>query len=111
MRSSEYVVLHAADGHSGLKLVKSHYLDCVVLDLNLPDMSDLTTLINLVGHIRHPQMAVVVLTDFTRANLFPLALQHGAQSCLLKHRISTDDLDLAIQKAIAAIGPMKNRQS
>ena len=105
--SAEYVVLQAADGQSGLKLVRSESVDCVVAELDLPDRNGLSVLINLVGSVYKPQIAVVVLTTFPLAALRQLVIQNGAQSCMQKDLISVEDLDLAIRRAIAVVGPNK----
>jgi DNA-binding NarL/FixJ family response regulator len=107
--TTEYVVLHAASGGSGLKLVKSEPVDCVVLDLDLPDRNGLSILSDLVGYAYNPQIAVVVLTNFPLDALCELAIQNGAQSCMRKDQISIKNLDMAIRKAIAVVGPHENR--
>jgi DNA-binding NarL/FixJ family response regulator len=107
--SKEYTVLHASTGRSGVNLVKSERVDCVVAELDLPDRNGLSVLIDLVGFAFKPQIAVVVLTTFPLDALRPLAIQNGAQSFMRKEESSGDDLDLAIRQAIAAVGPHKNR--
>ena len=109
LRSSEYAVLQAANGRSGLKLVTSERVDCVVLELDLPDRNGLSVLFDLVGYAYKPRIAVVVLTTFPLDALCQLAFQNGAQSCMRKDQISVEDLDLAIRRAIAVVGPHKNR--
>ena len=109
VRSAEYVVLQAASGRSGLKLVKSGPIDCVVQELDLPDRNGLSILLDFVGYAYKPRMAVVVLTTFPLDTLCQLAIQNGAQSCWLKEQISVEDLDLAIRRAIAVVGLHKNR--
>lgn len=109
MHSSDYVVLEAADGQSGLKLIKSEPVDCVVLELNLPDRNGLSLLLDLVDRVYNPQIAVIVLTDFPLESIFPRAIENGAQSCLRKDQISVEDLDVAIRKAIAVVGLQENR--
>jgi CheY-like chemotaxis protein len=46
--SADYEFLEAPDAQSGLDLYRSRRIDCVVLDLGLPDQSGLKTLIDLV---------------------------------------------------------------
>lgn len=107
--SAEYVALQTSTGRSSLTLVKSEQVDCVVLELNLPDRNGLSVLSDLVGYAYNPQIAVVVLTNFPLDALCDLAIQNGAQSCMRKDRISVWDLDRAIRKAIAVVGPHKHR--
>src|SRR5262249_48352342 len=108
-RSAEYIVLQAAAGRSGLKLINSERVDCVVLELDLPERNGLSVLLDLVGYAYNPRMAVVVLTNYPLDALCPLAIQNGAQSCLRKDQISVQALDMAIRKAIAVVGPRKKR--
>jgi DNA-binding NarL/FixJ family response regulator len=107
--SSEYVVLQAASGQSGLKLVKSETVDCVVLELDLPDKNGLSVLFDLVSYPYSPQLAVVVLTNFPLDALSPQAIRNGAKFCMRKDQISVEHLDLAVRKAIAVVGPHKGR--
>jgi len=46
--SSDYVVLEDADGPSGRDIYQSRRIDCVVLELELPNQSGFEILINLV---------------------------------------------------------------
>jgi DNA-binding NarL/FixJ family response regulator len=108
-QSVEYVVLQAACGQSGLKLAKSEPVDCVVLELDLPDKNGLSVLFELVGYPYNPQIAVVVLTNFPLDALSPLAIRNGAKFCMRKDQISVEHLDLAIRRAIAVVGPYKGR--
>ena len=43
----------------------------------------------------------------SRKYMFPLAKHNGAQACLLKNAISVKDLDIAIRKVVAAVGPQR----
>ena len=107
--SPEYAVLQEGDARSGLKVVNSESVDCVVAELDLPDRNGLRVLIDLVVYAHSPRIAVVVLTTFPLDALCQLAIQNGAQSCFRKDQISVEDLDLAIRRAIAVVGPHKNR--
>jgi len=107
--SAEYVALQTSSGRSCLTLVKSERVDCVVLELDVPDRNGLSVLSDLVGYAYNPQIAVVVLTSFPLDALFDLAIQNGAQSCMRKDQISVENLDKAIRKAIAVVGPHKHR--
>ena len=101
--SPEYVVLEAETGNAGLLICRLQRVDCVLVELSLPDMSGFQVLINLVPQVRHPEIAVIV---FTRHALFPmgdLAMKNGAQEYLVKSHISGENLDAAIQKAISAV--------
>jgi DNA-binding NarL/FixJ family response regulator len=104
--SADYEILEASDSQSGLDLYKSRRIDCVVLDLGLPDQSGLKTLIELVPIASRPQIAVIVLTMITARGVRDLAKQNGAYECFVKQHTSGEDLDRAIQRAIAFVGQM-----
>jgi DNA-binding NarL/FixJ family response regulator len=104
--SSEYEILEAADGQSGLDLCRSRRIDCVVLELSLPDQSGFETLMELVPQASRPHVAVVVLTLMTQPGVWRLAKENGAYACLVKEYTSGDDLDRAIQRAVAFVGQM-----
>ena len=46
--SPDYQILEADDGQSGMEVYRSRRIDCVVLELSLPDQSGFQTLVNLV---------------------------------------------------------------
>lgn len=106
--SADYIILQAADARSGLALVQSEEVDCVVLELDLPDRNGLSVLLRLVDYAHRPRIAVVVLTGLALAGLSELASRNGAQAFLIKDKISGKDLDLAIRRSIARVGPNKD---
>ena len=83
-------------------------VDCVVLELDLPDRNGLSVLLRLVDYAHRPRIAVVVLTGLALAGLSELASRNGAQAFLIKDKISSKDLDLAIRRSIAFVGPKKD---
>jgi DNA-binding NarL/FixJ family response regulator len=102
-------VVEANNGAQGLALCRSQRIDCVIVELVLPDMSVFELLIKLVPRVSHPEMAVIVLSSLAVAPIADLATSNGAQAFLVKSHISGDDLDRVISKALAAIGPHKER--
>jgi len=104
--SPDYEIIEASDGQSGLDLYRSRRIDCVVLELALPDQSGFQTLVNLVPIASRPHVAVVVLTHMTHQGVWELAKENGAYVCLAKKFTSGDDLDKAIQRAMAFVGRM-----
>lgn len=103
--SKHYIVLEAKDGQSGLELYQEHPIDCVVLELALPDMSGFEILAKLVPLARHPEIAVVVLTRLPAQFLEELALNNGAAAYLVKNRTAVTVLKYVVLKAIAGIAP------
>jgi CheY-like chemotaxis protein len=105
MSSPEYVILEADTAAEGLSLCKSLRIDCVVAELDLPDMSGFHLLLDLVPRVLHPEIAVIILTHIDVATLPEHALKNGALAYLVKTRTSGDDLDKVILKALAVVPP------
>ena len=103
--SQQYIVLEAKDGRSGLELYQEQPIDCVVLELALPDMSGFEVLARLVPLARHPEVAVVILTRLPAQFLEELALNNGAAAYLVKNRTAITVVKYVVLKAIATIAP------
>ena len=97
-----YTVLEASNGQSGLNLCRSQRVDCIVLDLDMPE-SGFYVLFNLIRDRTRPQIAVVILTHLLAPNLLEMAKHNGAQVCLVKEATSAQNLENAIQNAVAAV--------
>ena len=104
--SLDYEIVEASDGQSGMDLNQSRRIDCVVLELELPDQSGFQTLVELVPIAKRPHIAVIVLTQMTQRGVWELAKQNGAYVCLAKKFTSDEDLDRVIQRAVAFVGQM-----
>ena len=103
--SSDYLILEAPDGESGLELYRrSQRIDCVVLELDLPDRSGFEVLVNLVPVASRPNVALIVLTRLTQRGAWELAKQNGAMACFVKRHMGSDALHRAIQNAVAVVG-------
>ena len=104
--SPDYQIIEAIDGQSGLAAYRAQRIDCVVLELDLPDLSGFEVLVDLVPLVRRPNIAVIVLTRLTDRGLYALARNNGAYVCFHKPHTSSDDLDRAINRAIGFVGQM-----
>jgi two-component system sensor histidine kinase UhpB len=60
--SQDYVILEAEDAERGLALSKLKRVDCVVMELHLPDISGFKVLIHLNPNVRSLRTPVVALT-------------------------------------------------
>ena len=101
--SSRYSVLKVTSGEAALALFNDRHIDCVVLDLDLPQSSGFELLFQLVPRRDHPRVAVIILTRLRNPVLHQMSLDNGAQAYLVKPGTSAQDLDLAIQQALAAV--------
>ena len=95
--------MQAITGLAGLALCKAHKPDCVVLELDLPDMSGFEVLLKLVPRVYRPDVAVVVLTRVYNLGFLKAAVTNGAQAALLKSMASGDVLEKAVLKAMATV--------
>ncbi|HJT22003.1 MAG TPA: response regulator [Nitrospira sp.] len=111
LSSPGLVVLEAATGQSGLDVYRTHRIDCVVLELALPDMSGFEVLMQLIPFRSGPEVVVVVLTRLPSPDLSKIAKNHGAVASLVKSRTSGDDLHEVIQHAMAVIGPARRHSA
>lgn len=99
---SHFAVLHATTGQAGLALCKRRPIDCVVLELDLSDMSGFQVLFMLISDLLNiPQIAVVILTRYSNPLLLDVAIEKGAQAALYKGDTSGDILSRAILNAMS----------
>ena len=105
---SHFVVLNVTTGQAGLALCERRSVDCVVLELDLSDMSGFQVLFMLIPRAQHPQIAVVILTRYANPFLLDAAIEKGAQTALYKGDTSADILNRAILNAISTV--QSNRQ-
>jgi PleD family two-component response regulator len=82
--SPDYEILEAADGRAALDLYLSRRIDCVVLELDLPDQTGFQLLLRLVPLASKPRIAVIVLTTISHQSLWELAKDNGAYACFYK---------------------------
>ena len=108
--SLDYQIFEADSGQSGLALYRSRRIDCVVVDLALPDQSGLQVLEDLVPNPSRPTVAVLVLTLLGYQSLWELAKEFGAYACFHKKHVVGEDLDKAIQRAVAFVGQMPKEE-
>ncbi len=98
----DFIVLEAGCGQSGFNLCQSRHVDCVVLDLEMPE-SGLFTLLRLVPDPSRRHVPVVVLTKVAQPALFKLMTSLGAYGCLVKEYCSVEQLAKTIKEATAAV--------
>ena len=103
LTSPDYVIFEAATGQTGLDLCRSHSIDCVILEIDLSDMSGFEVLAKLVPIAKKPEIPVIVLTRLSNPDLLDVARQNGAQVGLRKLGMSVDILDQTVVKAIATV--------
>src|SRR5688572_24418273 len=87
------VVAEAKTGEEVLPLIRSHHIDVVLLDLNLPKQSGLETLLQLKRH--DPNLRVLVVSAHAEEHYAPPVLKAGAHGYLSKTS-SVEEIKTAI---------------
>lgn len=105
LQSDMEVVAMAANGEEALKQFEQHRPDVTLMDLNLPGISGLDTIIAL--RAAHPQARIIVLTMYTGDEDIHRALQAGAAAYVLKTTVS-DDLIGVIRQVHTGARPMSS---
>jgi CheY-like chemotaxis protein len=98
--SPHFVFVEADDGQSGLRVCTSQNVDCVVLDLDLPDMSGFEFLLTLKADPKLQSIPVVVLTRLPSLVIHQLTKDNGASECLFKNHTNWLTLDQSIKRAM-----------
>ena len=104
--SPEYAVFQTINGQAGLDICNAHRIDCVVLELELPDMSGFNVLAKLNSLGRRPDMAIIILTRLDNQVLLEGALMMGARFSLRKSLTSKDLLSKTISSVLQVRGPL-----
>ena len=99
----DLLIYEAASGTSGLELYHANLIDCVILELRLPDMSGFEVLTTLIPIARTPEVPVIVLTVVSNLALLQVAKLNGAQAILQKLTASGDQLVTSVERALARV--------
>ncbi len=86
----------AADGTEALAMARNHWFDVIIMDLWLPDVSDLDLLINIRESIPHTE--VIMITGHGDVDIAVEAMKLGACDFVRKP-FNLDRLDLIVEKA------------
>ncbi|BCA55971.1 hypothetical protein W02_31110 [Nitrospira sp. KM1] len=101
----DYRILQAAAGEHARQTLQTESIDCVVLELELPDMSGFQILLECVPVSSEPSLPIIVLTRVPNRDIWDLARKHGAYACLWKWHTTGDLLTMTILRGIAQIPP------
>ena len=104
--SPHYQIVEASNAQSGLALFRSQRIDCVVMDLALPDRPGFEVLAELVPTPSRPTVPVLVLTLLEHRTVWELAKQYGAYACFHKKHTRGEDLEKAIQGSMEFVAQL-----
>jgi two-component system, cell cycle response regulator len=94
----DFTLRHASLLEEGVALLGEGGTDMVLLDLNLPDSSGLSTFTSL--RARFPELPIIVLSGLDDQEISTMAVREGAQDFILKSTINGRSLFRAIHHAI-----------
>ena len=101
--SSRYAVVTLSSAEGALVFLRHQRVDCVVLDLDVPQSSGFELLLALIPDRQHRRIPVIVLTHLRNPALHRMTLENGAHACLVKEGTTVQDLDHAIQHGIVML--------
>ena len=108
--SPDYTIFESTSAKMGLGFFSSNPIDCVVLELLLPDASGFEVLLKLNPDLNRPEIAVIVLTQLNSPSLFDLAVKNGAHSVLHKTTTSGEILHKTILNAVLSLRRDRNEK-
>ncbi|NPV00723.1 MAG: response regulator [Brevinematales bacterium] len=79
-----FIVYEAVNGIEGLKILNSHPIDLVIVDLNMPEMNGLEFITKVKENLDYADLPIVVLTGESNAQLLNIAKEHGAAGWIIK---------------------------
>ena len=86
------------NGSEVLPFLRKHQTDLILLDINLPEVDGLTLLKQVKSS--HPEIKILILTQYDKAAFIQSAIEAGADGYLLKN-LSRDQVLEAISKVLA----------
>lgn len=108
------VVLEAGDGAQALRLLASHAVDVVLMDIRMPTMDGLAATADLTNsdRFRGPTPKVVILTTFDLDEYVLRAIKSGASGFLLKDAEPEHMLEAirTVHRGDAVIAPSSTRR-
>jgi PAS domain S-box-containing protein len=98
--SYAYRLLEANCAAAGLELCRTHAIDAILLDYELPDADGLAFIEALHAHSNGDSPPVVMITGKGDETVAVRAIKLGAEDYLVKRRLTPEQLQLTIHSAI-----------
>lgn len=103
-----YEVFEAWDGKNGIRLIEEKKPDIILVDMKMPGMDGMQLL--RIVQSQYPDLAVIVISGFDNYEYTRQALHSRVMDYLLKP-IKRNELNAALEKAVAAISDRRKTQS
>lgn len=84
LTGSGHKVIEAENGLIGLEKLETNPVDCILLDINMPEMGGIDFLKEKAGSPKHAGVPVIVLTTESEAEMRNTAMELGASGYLAK---------------------------
>jgi CheY-like chemotaxis protein len=97
-----YTVVSAYDGEDALQKAATQTPDLILLDLRMPHMDGLNFLRNYKVRERHPEVKVIVFSNYDIQQDIDEAYDQGADRYILKAWASPKELLKVVQDTLAA---------
>jgi len=99
----------AADGETGLKIMRTFKPDLIVLDLMLPKMSGVDVIRSVRSEADFSKLPIVVFSNTYLTNMIQQAWKAGANKCLSKASCSPGEILDVVHNTIGPSGVMTSR--
>jgi CheY-like chemotaxis protein len=99
--SEGFEVFEAENGLEGLKMVKAHSPDLILLDIIMPKMDGVAMIKKLREENKNLAIPVILLTNVGYGSQIDEALKHGVQDFMVKTNWKLDDVVEKIKQKLA----------
>jgi two-component system chemotaxis response regulator CheY len=101
LTQSGFKVEHACDGMEGVARIQNGGIDCVICDVNMPNMNGIELVESVKSCERHSKLPIIMLTTEGAKELILRAKKAGASGWIVKP-FKADLLVAAVQKLTAS---------
>jgi CheY-like chemotaxis protein len=105
-----YKVEVAADGESGLRVMRTFQPQLIILDLMLPGISGVDVIKEIRGEQDFAKVPIIVFSNTYLTNLIQDAWRAGANKCLSKSSCTPKDVIEVVRHTIGDSGAMTQKQ-
>jgi two-component system, chemotaxis family, chemotaxis protein CheY len=100
-----FVVVEARDGEEGKAKIDKGGIDCVICDVNMPNLNGIDMVADVKEDVRHQQLPIIMLTTEGARELIDNAKKAGACGWIVKP-FKPELLVAAVQKLTASAQPV-----